>query len=79
MIYAFVVVSNIFDKNKYNVNNVSKDIEQNWPDFKYYGNYARKTPDSNIIFRYYKVNDKKKITLSVLPAYILTRKQKSIK
>lgn len=80
MDFAFVVISSIFQKEKYNLTNVTLFIEQNYKDFKYYANYLRKTPSKNIIYRFYKKNeDRSKVTLSVLPAFVLSRKQKSIR
>jgi hypothetical protein len=77
--FVFVVISSIFQKEKYNLNNVTLFIEQYYPEYKYFNYYFRKNPLSNIIYRFYKKINNNKITISILPAYILTRKQKSIK
>lgn len=78
---AFVIISSIFQKEKYNLNNVSLYIEQNYKDFKYYDKYLRLTPSENTIYRFYTRNkdNNSKATLSILPAFVLSRKQKSIK
>ena len=74
-----VVICNIFNKSNYKLNIVTNYIEQNYPGYKYYSKYNRKTPLNNTIFRFYKIDNKIKNTISVLPSYILTRKQKSLK
>lgn len=76
---AIVLISPIFQKEKYNLDSITSYIEQNYPEFKYYAKYKRKTPSENIIFRFYRKQESTKITISILPAYILSRKQKSIK
>lgn len=70
----------IYEQKKYNLSSSTNYIDNNYPEHKYYSSYNRKTPIFNKIYRFYKFNENKsKSTISVLPAYILHRKQKSIK
>lgn len=69
-----------FRKNQYSLTNVTEYIGKNFEHFKYYSQYNRKECEQTPIYRFYKKNDTgNKTTISVLPAFILSRKRKSLK
>lgn len=66
-----------FTNKEYNINSVSEIIGRKYPDYRYYGTYERKNPILIKIFRFHKRLKDGKKTLSILPSFILSRKQKN--